>query len=1100
MASLLSHGYGMVLQKKLVTQSAIAPQTRGSEDDKDYRTLYSTPEVEDAGWYEAHASLEAGWAGQETWHQGADYEWDASAYDPDTGWWDPAVWDQWKAWKAQRRKKWRAQASEERTYELQQSEWPQLNCQATWLSAVLMKRLRLCPLVAQNLHVLCGGMAPEPSRQMFINADTWDSPTTIIAELAKKLGKPAHTFTGGKWQDVTTTKGSTLQSHIRVPAAIANLATQHGFRGVFTMIPSKSSSPSGVAWVKRHEDSFEEYFRTVLAVAEDQGKPLAIRTVSGAILMWIAALRTPAAPATVDIELLPRDSRHPRLTSRSVVFKLKDGPLLTSTLLLGFLDSGSNWDKPDALTNSEWRDLLRKQWSGINVDALDRAVAQQQVDVEKEWKLFLACLDELTRKAFTHLASHHHDEHVRKEAAHKARASGMCGLEPCHKSRHPKRCGDLSGKGAMGVTKLRKRVARLYELKCCLMLRLQDDNPRKDQQTHTCHNLINRLALREHGWSVRNVCQALEVAKRDLSELEQKTRKARIDQWKRDFVSDLKFAGRWLRGRKGMPSPQIKPTNGPVACGNDEAVEAIRDYWTHFWRKVEETSPDPDTIAARLIANSASVSTVAWTIPSAQQFHKQASSMRGAAGGDGWAAEDTRHLPLPVWNWYRALVERWLESGELPRPLTHARCVFLSKNHKIVNGTLKPDDARPITVLSIWWRVLMSTWLRRDECRAWTAQVIHPDVAYGCGSDAQVLAAKVLDSYSEAGFLGSLDYTKCFDCLRPDATAQLLQHTGFHHGLAAPAGRMWTNHKRWLSYQGHVAAQPMSCPLAVSQGDHAGPLAAALWLSAGCRWVTSNSPSWVARNGRTSVFMDDRSFTASSVDSLKIKIQSWETWSTRVGLLESMSKAQVAAKSLRQKASIACNFDPSLIRPDVLFLGVASRSRPRTDHEKETQRLAMETERLAVLGSFKLGYDCFARYARMFATSAACYGWLARMPTLTASSKLWATIKIGQGRVRMANKWMRALILGGNSHLDIIAASNLFRAVWKLRVQGSQALDLDQGLQSRVLASVGSHLGVQVEPRPLRQLSLCLGYAALLRQLSPGLGSAVPWWCWTCGS
>ncbi|CAE7562422.1 unnamed protein product [Symbiodinium microadriaticum] len=43
-----------------------------------------------------------------------------------------------------------------------------------------------------------------------------------------------------------------------------------------------------------------------------------------------------------------------------------------------------------------------------------------------------------------------------------------------------------------------------------------------------------------------------------------------------------------------------------------------------------------------------------------------------------------------------------------------------------------------------------------------------------CGNDeAVVLAAKVLDSYSEAGFLGSLDYTKCFDCLRPDATAQM---------------------------------------------------------------------------------------------------------------------------------------------------------------------------------------------------------------------------------------------------------------------------------------------------------------------------------------
>ena len=142
----------------------------------------------------------------------------------------------------------------------------------------------------------------------------------------------------------------------------------------------------------------------------------------------------------------------------------------------------------------------------------------------------------------------------------------------------------------------------------------------------------------------------------------------------------------------------------------------------------------------------------------------------------------------------------------------------------------------------------MSTWLRRDACRIWTAQVIHPNVTYGCGSGAQMLAAKVFDSYSNTGFLGSLDYTKCFDCLRPEATAQLFQQPGFHQGLATRAGRMWTNHKRWLSYQGHVAAQPMSCPLAVPQGDNAGPLVAALWLLAGCRWVASHTPPWVARD------------------------------------------------------------------------------------------------------------------------------------------------------------------------------------------------------------------------------------------------------------
>ena len=151
--------------------------------------------------------------------------------------------------------------------------------------------------------------------------------------------------------------------------------------------------------------------------------------------------------------------------------------------------------------------------------------------------------------------------------------------------RHPKCCGDLNGKGAMGVTKLRKRLARL--------LRLQDDNPHRHQRTQTCHNLVNRLALREHGWSERNVCQVLEVAKRDLSEL-------RLDQWKHDFVSDMKFAGRWLRSRKGIQSPEIKPTNCPVAPNNAEAVEAIREYWTQFWRKVEE-SKRPSTTVRRLL-------------------------------------------------------------------------------------------------------------------------------------------------------------------------------------------------------------------------------------------------------------------------------------------------------------------------------------------------------------------------------------------------------------------------------------------------------------------------------------------------------------------
>ena len=84
-----------------------------------------------------------------------------------------------------------------------------------------------------------------------------------------------------------------------------------------------------------------------------------------------------------------------------------------------------------------------------------------------------------------------------------------------------------------------------------------------------------------------------------------------------------------------------------------------------------------------------------------------------------------------------------------------------------------------------------------------------------------------------------------------------------------------------------------------------------------------------------------------------------------------------------QQASIACTFDPRLVQSDVLFLDVASRSRPRAGPEKEQERLPTATERLTALAFLKSGYDCFARYARTFATSAAGHGWLVRMPTLS---------------------------------------------------------------------------------------------------------------------
>ena len=80
------------LQGQLEGLQAARPTT--PPEDEDYHARYSPPEVEDAGWYEAHSAHEVGWANQDAWYHDHGCVWDASAYDPDTGWWDPAAWDQ----------------------------------------------------------------------------------------------------------------------------------------------------------------------------------------------------------------------------------------------------------------------------------------------------------------------------------------------------------------------------------------------------------------------------------------------------------------------------------------------------------------------------------------------------------------------------------------------------------------------------------------------------------------------------------------------------------------------------------------------------------------------------------------------------------------------------------------------------------------------------------------------------------------------------------------------------------------------------------------------------------------------------------------------
>ena len=96
--------------------------------------------------------------------------------------------------------------------------------------------------------------------------------------------------------------------------------------------------------------------------------------------------------------------------------------------------------------------------------------------------------------------------------------------------------------------------------------------------------------------------------------------------------------------------------------------------------------------------------------------------------------------------------------------------------------------------------------------------------------------------------------------------------------------------------------------------------------------------------------MDDRTFTAGQPRILRAKFDAWTVWSRRAGLVESGDKAQFAgAKAAEKKALRPCFDDDDTLRTNVVFLGVVSRGKPRSNHEKETDRISLALERLRVL-------------------------------------------------------------------------------------------------------------------------------------------------------
>ena len=646
---------------------------------------------------------------------------------------------------------------------------------------------------------------------------------------------------------------------------------------------------------------------------------------------------------------------------------------------VGYLSKGPSWVLPQGLGKDQWRKLLRDTW----VRLPSAAQFLQQVSlpdasgtVEEDWDQFLKVLDDLHREAFWELSQTSDDPRICFDAAARCRNTTVKGHVPTWKERNAKRRNAKANDSDMKLVKSRKRVARLYELIRLTKVQISmSEHPERTQNAAARDNLLRRLRLTSQP-SLRELLSLLRSAKAELQEMETKVREERLSGWRHLFSSDLKFAGKWLRSSQATTGIQIKDDEG-LSRSPQEAVGKIHRYWDQFWQQLKAETPPTEQITAQLLQNTIFQPEETFQVPSAEELASVAAAMRGSGGGDAWVGSELSCLPLEVWQTFRILVEKWLQEGKVPAAVKAARTVFLPKDHKIIEGVLQAGDARPITVLSSWWRVLIGTWLKGSQAHHWVTQTLHPVVVYGKQGDSQVAAGSLLEAYTQAGFLCSLDYTKCFDCLRPSSSIAMFLKTGLDSRFCAIIGDLWNSHVRWPSWGGTVHSEGLATHgLPIPQGECLGPTTCCLWLSAGQRYVETHMGAALT----SSIYMDDRSFVARSAEELVRAQQCWADWSKKVGLLESASKTQMTARSKAQKQTLQALIPAEWYRSDITMLGVVTKGAPRCNAQQERERLNKAKQRLTKLSMLCLGSELFAVYARVFCLSLCSYGWLSRLP------------------------------------------------------------------------------------------------------------------------
>ena len=398
----------------------------------------------------------------------------------------------------------------------------------------------------------------------------------------------------------------------------------------------------------------------------------------------------------------------------SLALKLSDHKILQMQLAVSVqspttasLQKGPDLTKPTHVESEQWREVVEKAWEQTTQDIKGVASPFAECTVQEHWERIQALFRQTYQHAFRQVAVRHSE----KKLALKGQNANVKWRSQAARGPRPEN----------GHRKVRRKLARWYELRRFLM---RDPSQLTAAQTIEFQNLLKKLDLAETGPPpLREVQARIDAISSLLGQAEKQAKESNIRQW-RLRMQNVASLSRWLKSKQNPSHCVVTGTDNVV-----DGATAIFQFWHDFWRDLDAGRPAfADRVSTALAGIPQDLPALQWNCPNGVQLMATAQGCRGAAGADGWTADEIRYLPLDAFNLVANFFERCVAEGELPSQFFEARMVCIPKAAKITDYQIHVDQCRPITILSVFWRLWISTICKSPEMKNWIDAVIHPSI------------------------------------------------------------------------------------------------------------------------------------------------------------------------------------------------------------------------------------------------------------------------------------------------------------------------------------------------------------------------------------